>query len=773
LWSDSAALPPDLMCPPPTLASEGFSVPPSFDALLDVLQSFPTNEGSSTALEPACRAAGNLVARCIIGHNQGMKLVQAIVKRHGLTNSTLHVLATIVMLSSGVAGDVCSLPAAANSDENVLLFAANLLLVNISSSAYLRNFLTNANGQLFASSKVPLEFILPRLIQILVKSHDSTHEKDMAEARSSVSSLLTAMMMVQIRHGDISSFIRILENALQTAAVDDSTANAKNAIGRVCSIFGDQWRRALLDRNQVGEESYGGLLVAIAESMFSSPSSLPALCLFGAVVGDDVTEEFLSDATRHNRIVVAVEKVASVCCRELTMHHRAEGPDAIFVRLSPLLILRRIPVIYFRIAREDSHFNGKLGTFGELISLSNEMAIRLHIHEKSESGGINHFSTEERRLAAEIAGRCLSFGAPNEQPSLDKSKSCSLFQRICAPVFDTFTTDILDSGKEADLSMHITRAKGALYAVWNHISFSTNEVYYDEDHYLSTAIFALNVVGIDLDMVDPEKVGELVQLQTGCIEFFSVCVDKVMAIDRVTGDLSTNQLVKEMDGKDRTETGETMATGYSASTTLPKICRALVSVVKTGSCGDLWFGDIRNEYSISARICLWNVFIVVTKRCDDDSLIKLARSILPWITDWVTLEPDDNIHHPLCVSAALQVIFIVVTRSKTLSCFSHDSDESKKDVQRAHRWSLAILKSHSTGPSDDFKGMRLAALKLVLAIVTVDSLHSNGTVMPGSLGPGELGETFNVINGLCNMDTDLDVKSLSSHILGRLGNWSG
>jgi hypothetical protein len=772
LWSDSAALPPDLMCPS-TLASEGFSVPPSFDALMDILQSFPTNEGSSTALEPACRAAGHLVARCIIGHSQGMKLVQAIVKRHGVTNSTLHVLATIVMLSSGVAGDACSSPVAANSDENVLLFAANLLLVNIPSSAYLRNLLPNADGQLFASSRVPLEFILPKLIQILVKSHDNTHKKDMAEARSSVSSLLTAMMRVQISNGDISRFIRILENALQTAAADDSTENAKNAIGRVCSLFGAQWRRALLDKNQVGEESFGGLLVAIAETMFSSPSSLPALCLFGAVVGDDVTEEFTSDTTRHNRIVVAVEKLASICCRELKMHRRAECPDAIFGRLSPLLILRRIPVIYFRIARGDRHFNGKLRTSGELISLSNEMAIRLHMHEKSEfleSGGINHFSTEERRLAAEIAGRCLSFGAPNEQPHLDKSKSCSLFQRICAPAFGTFITDISDSGKEADLSMHITRAKGALYAVWNHISFSTNEVYYDEDHYLSTAIFALNVVGIDLDMVDPEKVGELVQLQTGCIEFFSVCVDKVMAIDRVTGDISTNQLVKEMDGKDRTETGETMATGYSASTTFPKICTALVSVVKTGSCGDLWFGDMRNEYSVSARICLWNVFIVVTKRCDDDSLIKLARSILPWITDWVTVEPDDNIHHPLCVSAALQVIFIVVTRSKTLLCFSHDSDESKKDVQRAHRWSLAILKSHSTGPSGDFKGMRLAALKLVLAIVTVDHLHSNGTVLPSFLGPGELGETFNVINGLCNMDTDLDVRSLSSHILSRLGS---
>jgi hypothetical protein len=56
----------------------------------------------------------------------------------------------------------------------------------------------------------------------------------------------------------------------------------------------------------------------------------------------------------------------------------------------------------------------------------------------------------------------------------------------------------------------------------------------------------------------------------------------------------------------------------------------------------------------------------------------------------------------------------------------------------------------------------------MLAIVTIDNINSDGSALPSSMGPGELGETFTVVYGVSNMDPDSEVRELASHILGML-----
>jgi hypothetical protein len=735
------------------MSSEELTVPPSFYSLLDILHSFSRTQADAIILDPISHAIGALVARCLIGRRDGKDMAQAIIKRHGITNSTLHVLATTV--SNGTIDTHFS-----SSKDEVILYSIDILVSNIQSSKFLRKRLISSNGEILAGENIPLRFTFFRLMKVVANSYGSNGGGDTAEVRSSIGIVMTAILVSRQTSFDhlINDIVSVL-NKVSSENIKD--VDKKKIVGRICSVFGPRWRRTLLGGDGLFSESFGNLIISIAQAMFQSPASLPPLCLLGAVVGEDLTDEFRSKALFRDRIFLAIESLVSRCCKELRERRLKIGQEAIFGRLCPLLVLRRIPVIYFQIAREESRKITKVLRFSAL--LANEMIIRLALGNTAElECEYNEaFSWEERRLAAEIAGRCLCF---------------TELKKICTPVFESFFADDTDSNNLYSSLEQIRRAKMALFAMCNHLSASTDELYYDNnddvDLYMITGRFALKI--INLDTINSIQAEELMELQTGCIEFFAIAfmLHLSMDITPVTDSTKGNILVEDI-----TQKGDQLSLfkprQKCRSTSIFKLYSAVISIIENAKNNYPWVELDSGElvYSVAARICLWNAVIVVSKRYgDNDETLKIfCRSILPWIIlNWGTTEPDDSIRHPLCITAALQVTYILVTRSKTLSCFTKQAGTSQNNVTQAHQWALRILKTRHTKLPHGFKEMRLAALKLLIAIVTADNLDSDGIVFSRSLGPRELGETINLLMGLSNMDIDFDVRSLASHVLGLL-----
>jgi hypothetical protein len=394
------------------------------------------------------------------------------------------------------------------------------------------------------------------------------------------------------------------------------------------------------------------------------------------------------------------------------------------------------------------------------------------------------FSDEERRLAAEVAGRCLSFGELEDVAATQTaSKSCSTFLLICKPAFTLFLRAVTKMSTKSAMIGAIRTARAALYATCNHLPFANDDERYDNDIYRQTASFALETLCVDAHGVPPEVSSDLVKLQTGSIEFFAMCIEKTLQNQKYH-EAPKNQLVEEVAGRiAETSMKHMKSRGLSASSSLQQICRSVVTILRVGKSSDAWVDSAkpfflghalqaRGDFSVPARICLWNALIVVAQRCrdDDQSLNRFSRSTLPWVAEWgAGARPNDDIHHPLCVAAALQLIFVSVTRSKSLDCFAGRDGPPKKYIQQVHRWALEAAKAEPNSFENYAnRALRLAALKLMLAIVTIDNINSDGSALPSSMGPGELGETFTVVYGVSNMDPDSEVRELASHILGML-----
>lgn len=765
LWCNTKAIPSDTT----TSSSKNTDLvvsPQSFDCLLQGLDSLSNQVSTFTTITPTCQALGSLVARYIAAESDSsLELMKTLVKRHGMRTSTIFVM--LVFLSNNSSFDKF-LPSTStkNNDDNVLLYALELLVTNIPHSQYLRHYLLD-NDDPLTKSNIPLEFTIPRLFQILIEPHSGMTTTNADEVKSSVGKVLTSMLGIYVQQNKTGKFIIQIVAAMKEIAATASVGKIDTVAGDICSVIGGRWRRSLLQNEDLPVDSFKKLLIAMAEAMFSSPESLTPLCLFGAVVGEDVGDELKLGRDQETKIALAIEELVTHCCSQLAKNCQTDGPNMIFSRLSPLLILRRLPAVYFSIVRQESHSKRMAESLNPFDSLAKEIAMRLisiGTEQGTDTTRLDEYLPQERRLAAEVAGRCLSFGRSNHsRHGFEESRSYSLYQQICDPVFGTFFEDI--AKKDTQL-VYIKQAKGALYAVWNHINCVENEIYYFEDAYLQTASFALSVLCLDLEKVGRDSVSEMEQLQTGCIEFFAICVEKVLSMQP---DGSSSKRLVEEEGTSRSEESAPLKIkqmGYSASTALPVICRALVAVIRYGKSEESWVGKSTKVYSVPTRICIWNVFLLVSKRCQEDNnaLARFSKSMLPWVTDWGETEPDDGVHHPICVAAALQVVFILVTRSRTLCGFSDSDSVSKDYIRRTHRWALNILKFGSTKVSNGLKDMRLAALKLLLAIVTLDNMDSDTSVLCNSLGPGELGETFTVINGLCNMDTDSEVRVLAAQI---------
>ena len=123
------------------------------------------------------------------------------------------------------------------------------------------------------------------------------------------------------------------------------------------------------------------------------------------------------------------------------------------------------------------------------------------------------------------------------------------------------------------------------------------------------------------------------------------------------------------------------------------------------------------------------------------------------------------------MAAALQVVFVLLARTKSFDCLAGDAlikDSTATCVHRAHEWAISTIKTTTEVGGDYARTtMRKAALKFLLLIITIDQMGNTSNLL-NWLSPGELGSAFTVLRCTANVDVDAEVRTLAAHILGTM-----
>ena len=163
---------------------------------------------------------------------------------------------------------------------------------------------------------------------------------------------------------------------------------------------------------------------------------------------------------------------------------------------------------------------------------------------------------------------------------------------------------------------------------------------------------------------------------------------------------------------------------------------------------------------------------VVGQRCDDKdgSLAFFASVTLVWIVEWTTKQNfprESNVHHPMCSAAAMQVVFIIITRSKSIDSLRRDGD-SGNHVRQLYRWALRDLQNSESGKEIRHM-LSMAALKLILALLTLMSMiPDEGTEPSFCLDLEEINDTIATLQQKLNINVEDDIRGLSNKILSVL-----
>ena len=711
--------------------------------------------------------------------------MKELVARNGVCASTVEVLAHILVETGQIVPD--------NGISRHEQHIENADLSTVVGVAFLDCVRSHraAQKELLSSPDMlcclPVELVVPKLIALV--DFEVTQPSDAPNDIVAAASAALNQIMLSSLPNNINDVVRVvIESLLQCD--DRSDGDQGEAVthrsNKICKKVTGKWRRSLLQNPVCSLEGFAAVLVSIARAMFQDPSNSLPLTLLGSVVGDELSLTESTEDTAKKVYFAMVAMVRESLCeinrtgdaamvREDTDRRTLEDHD-VFHRLSPLLLLRRIPSAYYKVAWDsDDESRGELVAL--LSELAGKLALRLDISCPPKQTNIV-FSSEERRLAAEIAGNSLPFYA---------DPVCSCFHRICSPAFSSTLRNLKvlpgDTSIGFDESVRVARA--ALYACCHSVPLMRDN---DLGKGLQITIsFVLQVINIDVgdDHTDKGAGNDLIQLQTGCIEFIAFCLETTLRRRISQSDeerRKSTRGISEVESRSNVG-GGSIETGESTGAVLTATCSSIVSSLRTGSkfsmqlqVGDDGFleqvpnGETRSP-STAARTCLWNAFLVLSQRCrqEDGCLTTWAMLTAPWVLDWGSHAPvNSDLYHPLCMAAALQVVFVLITRTKSFDCLgdSRAADGVSSSVRRAHRWAMESIKSRTEMGGDYARrAMRKAALKLMLAITTIDQLSIGGSC----LSPGDQSATFTVLQGVANLDADAEVRTLAAHILSKMG----
>jgi len=490
---------------------------------------------------------------------------------------------------------------------------------------------------------------------------------------------------------------------------------------------GGSWKSLLLESDD--DYAYRNILLAAAKAMVDMPSSAIPLSLFSCLVGNtnacDVTDSEL-------KILVATVSVVRFAVDELRLFR--EFDTEVFKRFSPLLILRRLPKEYYQILHKHIMSN-KESSRTVLCELATVLSNGFRAHAlKNDEGNL---AREEKVLMAQVAGHCLPFSAT---PNVNESP-ISLFD-LCKKPFSATIDNMRTKSKTSLVLQNMHESKLALFAVCQHIPGAN-----DED---SSGNALINVASFVMDFLLESQTTcgddiehELAKLHTGCLHFLGVVFDSLFARKAKISaepqiELEANSSHTFLDG-------------------LMKTFDMTTSIVFNGAIE----GHSEQRVSASMRTSIFNAMVIHSQSCttEDHRLALFASELLPALLKWVDEGAiDDDIRHPLCVAAALQVFYTILAKLASFDWVSTLCKESELNfVRLTIRCALKSLCSEEG--AGIISPLRLAAMKVLLTVI------ANKQNLAECIEPDEIRQAVVAVRGASNRDESQEVRTLAFEIL--------
>lgn len=796
-------------------------VPSSIAYWVQILEEAETASGISVR-EAASEAICQLVAESIghIKHAKGGLSAKAVISAVVSQNSGMRTkfnVRTVMLLMNQLQCDATSKSTPKGTgtldkeQQDLLDYAGgDLLLANFTSSDAVRECIRDEQGkEKDPFSNCSPKLVVPKLV-FLVALHAAGSSSD--DSTSVLMSLLTTSLVgshIQGKDRTEAFAGAVIESLMdlvtEAGSREDSLARAAKAVKskgalleQTCTLIGQHWRRVLfsVESNALGSQStgssaFGSALAAVGGTMFKFPSSTVPLTLFGALVGDGDSYDRESGADHLGNVISnAAAKLIGVVVSELdslvSEGEKADPNDSsggIFRRLAPLLLLRRAPPRLFQEAYQEMMESNALlhaEMRQSLRRLANHLAMRLDIGDASASPR-SAYSTEERQMAAEVAGRCLPFNVgPRFASPEDDDLIFSCFQRICQPGFASLHDLLLEKTRrhDEDSRSKIRRARAALYATCHFVPFCTtlaNEPV--EEALVSTSFFCLHVLNARQELFEASDLDEdFLKLQTGCIEFFALCSEQYLLQSSPSHGQPAQCKAPESIFKvvvQITQTGVCATTEPKPWAT--KSTGKMIPSSPTSVGNDMLLTGADNTESaktlccsVACITCLWNSLIVIAQRCPDrgGKVESLSTTILPRLIRWgggMGQKPNGSLgshRNPLCVTAALQLAFILVTRSKSFG------DKGESNARALQQWAFCAIKEGKKSSDLARAGLRSAGLKALLSVITI--VQMSGRPLSQVFNRDDIGEMLPLLNDMARNDGDTRVETLAGHVVGAL-----
>jgi len=599
-----------------------------------------------------------------------------------------------------------------------------------------------------ASSHLIWEDILPRIEEMInVKRLWMTKNEDdtSSEIRATPTLFCNAPCQVILppvldylshRYPSPTSISCILCNVMEANAKERATdfvgclilsAQRLENCKQIFEDNGGSWKSLLLESDE--DCAYRNILLAAAKSMVDMPSSNIPLSLFSCLVGTtnacDVTDSEL-------KILVATVSVVRFAVDELRLSREID--TEVFKRFSPLLILRRLPKVYYQTLHKHIMSN-KESSRKVMCELATELSNGFKAHALKNNEG--NLAREEKVLMAQVAGHCLPFSAT---PNVNESP-ISLFD-LCKKPFSA-TLDSMRTKSKTSLGLqNMHESKLALFAVCQHIP-GANDDDISGNALVNVASFVMEFLLVSQTTCGDGIEHELAKLHTGCLHFLGVVFDSLFA--RKANISAEPQIELEANRR------HTFLDG------LMKTFDMTNSIVFNGTIE----GHSEQRVSASMRTSIFNAMVIYSQSCttEDHRLALFASELLPALLKWVDEGAiDDDIRHPLCVAAALQVVYTILAKLASFDWVSTLCNESELNfVRLTIRCALKSLCSEERGGI--ISPLRLAAMKVLLTVI------ANKQNLAEYIESDEIRHAVVAVRGASNRDESQEVRTLAFEIL--------
>jgi len=713
-------------------------IPSSFGLVVDMVESCGRLSNSST-LAFETKFLCPLTANCILV--LGVPAANLLVMRVGMTRGTVEILAGVLMKHTS---ETCS----KDGCESLLDFSCRILLDGFHSSSWVRAKLKD-QCNIFAGCK--LDVVVP----LIFKTRQDLNERQTAAGEKVLMENLVSVL-TRNHAENIPWLVHLMVQNLRSTLPQGSQSKAETTkeIERLCTVVGQLWGKSLVASPTASENAFSDVLVAVGRELLAAPSELDSLILFGSIAGQGFDLKAVDDSLFGR---------AGIAILRLTLDTMMKGPrtmepstNSIFHQIAPLLLLRRIPVSFFRLALKEASDSSTGELWSLVVSVGQQLASRLDIFSISMSRAppARLVSEEERRLAAEVAGQLLPLGSlwvGNKR--IKVAENCTCFELICLPAFSNLRQCLCCEREASKVTQSSVRsARAALFVVCIALQFAHEKD--AGDSLLRVAFFALKFLSIEPTGLAKDVVEDFVQLQSGCVEFFTLCQQLAL--------------------KSRSVTKDSLSDCCDVRSAANAISEAVRTMLKNGKPTVEWLSDpaVDNhddfDSSKSASKSLWRSLVAVSQRSDG---VAASLHHLPWIIAWLTDKTEDKYcAQPFCVAAAMQIVFVLLMKTKSFAFLGDSQVQQGKSVLKLYRFVIGLLAADSLSERDVGAELacRSAALTLLLALVSVDAISTEGPNVCTHLSPVDCIKVFRIVEHLAANDPDSNVQRLSRQVLSVL-----